>query len=151
MSAQAEIWIDRSSERDVLSHLERCDIDFTPPLSTRLSLHDYAAKLVALARRVEAWQDDVLIGLAAIYCNAEAGGQAFISTVSVEEAARRQGLANRLVGEACNLARNAHMAAVRLELHPTNLAALRLYQRHGFTVELGSADILSMHLTLNTR
>ena len=42
---------DTATADDVLAHLTRCDADFTPPLSARLDLGGYAAKLAERAPR----------------------------------------------------------------------------------------------------
>ena len=124
--------VDEADAPALLAHLRRTDADFMPVLSTRVDLGEYAAKLRALARSVELWHGESLIGLVAVYCNAPPGGDAFITSVSLEPAWRGQGLADQLVEQACQLAGSAGLARIRLELDCDNHAARRLYERHGF-------------------
>lgn len=133
MSAPLRLAIDEADAAALQAHLLRTDADFMPRLSSRVQLADYAAKLRLLARSVELWHGDSLAGLVAIYCNAEPGGAAFITSVSLEPSWRGQGWADQLVERACELAREARLTQVRLELHCDNQPARRLYERLGFT------------------
>lgn len=132
MSETPQLRLDASGEAAVLAHLQRCDADFMPPLSSRLDLPAYAAKLCRLARRVELWEGEVLVGLVALYANALPPDDAFISSVSLEPSWRGQGWADRLLDTACQLAQAAGLGGVSLELHCDNLPARRLYERHQF-------------------
>jgi hypothetical protein len=67
----------------LLAHLRRCDDDFAIPLSHRVALEDYAAKLARHAERCEAWDGALLVGLVAMYTPTASGG-CFISNVSVD-------------------------------------------------------------------
>jgi hypothetical protein len=75
--------IERRNQADagaILEHLQRCDDQFTPPLSSRVNLKDYAAKLALNAERFEIFDDGKLVALVAMYLNPDC---AFISNVSV--------------------------------------------------------------------
>src|SRR5947199_10259617 len=82
---------DTATTDDVHAHLTRCDADFTPPLSARLDLGDYAAKLAERAARSEAWEGGRLVGLVAAYVTPGAP-EAFISHVSVGSELRGHGV-----------------------------------------------------------
>ena len=123
--------LDHSTPEQLLAHLKACDAGFVPPLSHRVSLSDYAAKLCARAHRFEIWQDGQLAGVVALYAdNAEAGG--FISNVSVLPACQGQGLAKRLMHQAMQWASAHKLPSLRLEVGADNLPALSLYQQLGF-------------------
>lgn len=122
--------------------LRACDAGFVPPLSTRVDLDAYAAKLAAQATLVEAWDGQRLAGLVALYCNDHATGIAYISNVSVAPDHARRGIASRLLGQALDLARAAGMRHAALRVHGANVAALALYRRHGFTpIDRAGADL----------
>ena len=123
---------DTATAADVLAHLTRCDADFTPPLSTRLDLGAYAAKLAERAARFEAWDDRALVGLVAAYVTPGAP-EAFISNVSVERALRGRGVAAALVGDCLQAARAAGALTVRLEVATADRTAGRFYAKLGFT------------------
>lgn len=147
MSRPLQRLTDRSDEDAVLAHLTRCDADFTPPLSSRLDLPAYAAKLALRARRLELWDGAQLVGLVALYADALPPADAFITSVSIEAAWRGQGWADQLVSAACDLAREAGLPGVSLEVHCDNQAARRLYERHHFIPGPPQDEILPMRRT----
>jgi ribosomal protein S18 acetylase RimI-like enzyme len=148
MNPEPELHDERASGDELLAHLRACDADFVPPLSQRVDLAAYADKLLRHALRVEAWHQERLVGLVALYCNDSEGHCAFVTSVSVEPALRGTGLARRLVARACERARATGMKRARLELHPDNSAARRLYERAGFAAQPGHGAILTMELAL---
>ncbi len=91
----------------MLAHLLRCDASFTPPLSSRVDLAAYAEKLVARARRWEAWAEGDLVGLVAVYADASVGGTGFVSNVSVDPPRRGTGVARQLLTDAIGLLRRS--------------------------------------------
>jgi ribosomal protein S18 acetylase RimI-like enzyme len=123
---------DTATSDDVHAHLTRCDADFTPPLSTRLDLRDYAGKLAERAARFEAWDGEKLVGLVAAYVTPGAP-QAFISNVSVEPELRGHGVAAALVADCIDRARDSGAARLKLEVATADRAAGRFYEKLGFT------------------
>lgn len=126
----------------LLRHLETCDAAFVPPLSARVVLKEYADRLVERAERIEAWatgpEGERLVGLVAIYCNAPPGGEAFITSVSVEASHRGAGLGSALISAALRRAEAAGLSCARLKVHADAVAARRAYARLGFD-EVGRA------------
>ena len=123
---------DTATTDDVRAHLTRCDADFTPPLSARLDLSDYAAKLAERAARFEAWDGGRLVGLVAAYVTPGAP-EAFISNVSVDSELRGRGVAAALVADCIDRARGAGAATLTLEVATADRAAGRFYEKLGFT------------------
>jgi ribosomal protein S18 acetylase RimI-like enzyme len=123
---------DTATTDDVHAHLTRCDADFTPPLSARLDLGGYAAKLAERAARFEAWDGGELVGLVAAYVSPGAR-EAFISNVSVVSELRGQGVAAALVGDCIDRAREAGAGTLTLEVASADRAAGRFYEKLGFT------------------
>lgn len=130
--------------------LRDCDAGFVPPLSARVDIDAYAAKLAAQATLVEAWDGEQLAGLVAIYCNDHDTGTAWVSNVSVAPAHARRGIAGRLLGEALEAARAAGMRRAQLAVHGANAAALALYRKHGFTPVDAAGPELRMELALTS-
>src|SRR3954449_13200975 len=125
---------DTATTDDVHAHLRRCDADFTPPLSTRRDLGDYAAKLAERAARFEAWDGGRLVGLVAAYVTPGAP-EAFISNVSVVSELRGHGVAAALVADCIDRARGSGAATLRLEVATADRAAGRFYEKLGFTAQ----------------
>lgn len=138
--------LNAATTQDIVDHLTLCDAAFAPPLSQRVDIGDYAAKLSANAMRFEAWDDETLIGLVAAYPD-HTHGRMFISNVSVLPEWRGHGLAAGLVTRCGDAARDLGLRSMELELGAENVAARRLYDKLGF-VSTGSGPLLTMTLTL---
>jgi ribosomal protein S18 acetylase RimI-like enzyme len=130
--------LDRADAGQLLAHLRDVDASFQPPLSSRVDLADYADKMAARARRVEAWRGDMLVGVIAMYANDPAQG-GFITNVSVLPGHQGEGLAGALLTRALALAVELRLPRLRLEVYADNTAALALYRRHGFVPETAAA------------
>lgn len=150
MSAALSMRRDSADAARIESLLRRCDTSFVPPLSHRVDLAGYAAKLAAHARLLEAWEGGDLAGLVAIYCNDKPDGIAFVSNVSVAPTHTRRGIAGRLLDEALALARAEGMREARLEVGNMNAAAIALYRKHGFAQDEAQGGMLRMSLPLTT-
>lgn len=138
----------RASLAQLQAHLQATDAGFTPPLSQRVDLADYAAKLHAHAEREEAWANEQLIGVIACYANDRAAG-AYISNVSLLPGWRGQGVADELLRRCLQRASALGLRTAGLHLHPDNAAALRLYERHGFQTVERKPTTLRMTLSLS--
>ncbi|WP_375570108.1 GNAT family N-acetyltransferase [Seohaeicola saemankumensis] len=132
----------------VLDHLWRCDTAFSPPLSSRVKLPEYAARLMDKSERVEAWHcgrhKETLVGLVALYCNAEDQVDAFITSVSVDKAHQGTGIGRRLVFAALQHAKNAGFVQINLRVHTGAMAARQVYHALGFVESERSGDELTL-------
>ncbi len=138
----------RSSLIELLQHLNVCDNSFAPPLSTRVNLDAYALKIRENAFRYEAWQGDRLAGLIATYCNAPDKQVAFITSVSVIPSCTGMGIASQLMAHCIHTLQQQSFKQLQLEVHTTNLPAIKLYQKFGFSSELSPGASMLMTLTL---
>src|SRR3954451_25335364 len=118
---------DTATTDDVHAHLMRCDADFTPPLSARRDLGDYAAKLAERAARFEAWDGARLVGLVAAYVTPGIP-EAFISNVSVVSELSGHGVAAALVADCIDRVRGSGAATLKLEAAPADRAQGRFYE-----------------------
>lgn len=121
-----------ASAAEIAWHLERCDGDFVPPLSGRVNIEPYAAKLAARARCYETRRGGVLVGLLAAYFPESADGAVHVSNMSVLKEWQGRGIAGGLMRRCLDEAAAAGLARVTLEVAPANAAALALYRKHGF-------------------
>jgi ribosomal protein S18 acetylase RimI-like enzyme len=131
---------DASNLTDVIAHLAACDSHFVPPLSTRVELEAYAAKLVERARRIEAWNGRDLVGLVAAYINESDRGW-FVTNVSTHPEFARRGVASQLM---FNLLALSAGSEVRLEVSARNDAARALYAAMDFVVDSQAGDKLTL-------
>ena len=74
-------------------------------------------------------RDGELIGYAVLM---HASDEAHLLNLSIAASAQRQGYGSLLLQGVCELARGQGARRLFLEVRPSNAAALRLYERHGF-------------------
>jgi ribosomal protein S18 acetylase RimI-like enzyme len=134
LTAPLEIYVNRASVAQLARHLRLCDQFFVPPLSERVTLMDYSAKLYEKAERFEAWIDTTLVGLLAGYYDAESGVVAFITSVSVLKEWQGRGVASVLVERSIAHAQHLGFELIELQVALQNDLAVRLYRKHGFQV-----------------
>jgi len=137
-----------SSASEIVAHLQRCDDDFVPPLSTTVGIDAYAHKLAANAERFEAWVDDTLVGLVATYCNDHDRNSAFITNVSVLPQAQGRGVAVKLMQACIGHVREIGFNQLSLEVNDANEAAAALYRKLGFFAAGEREPIQIMRLLL---
>lgn len=99
-----------------------------------VDIEEYIAKLFDKARFVISAERDVCHGFVAYYCNDEASRTAYITLVLVAPSARKEGLAQSLVSFVLDAVRRKNFSQCLLEVHKANIAALRLYEKLGFSV-----------------
>jgi ribosomal protein S18 acetylase RimI-like enzyme len=138
----------QSSLHEVLQHLKVCDNSFIPALSTRVNLDAYALKIRDNAYRYEAWQGDQLTGLIAAYCNDPDKRVAFITSVSVIPSCIGMGVASHLMAHCIQTLQLQSFKHLQLEVSISNLPAIMLYQKFGFSSECATGAALMMNLAL---
>ena len=140
---------DTADAASIENHLRECDLRFVPPLSSRVSLPDYAQKLATLADRFEAWESDRLIGLVAAYLRSSNTLEGFISSVSVCGDFEGKGLASRLMQECFDAAVAKGLNFLLLEVSQRDQQACGFYRKHGFqSIGSGKSGFLKMSLQL---
>lgn len=152
MTWKAEFSRNRATERQIAEHLTLCDARFVPPLSSRVEIETYARKIHAHGVRFEAWAEESLIGLAAIYCNRPAPNPAYITSVStLGSLPPRAHIASQLLEQSLEYLRQHSFQRVDLEVDQDNNRAIRLYERQGFVVYATKGHSLLMKLELERR
>jgi len=126
--------INKATLQEILNHLERCDDQFIPPLSSTVILGEYAYKITQKAERVECYNEQKLIALVAFYMNRETG-VSFITNVSVEKLFNNLGIARKLVKKCEDISLSQNIFQIKLEVNIYNSAAINLYNKLGYTEE----------------
>jgi ribosomal protein S18 acetylase RimI-like enzyme len=152
MKGPIEFMRNHATPDNVAAHLKECDSGFNPPLSERVDIVAYAEKIHANAERFEAWIDNRLIGMVAAYVNLP-DRSGFITNVSVVGDARGKGIASTLCSQYLRYAQEQNLKSVALEVGKDNTAAIRLYEKLGFTMHstYGLTLRLQLNLTTGTR
>ncbi len=127
-----EFRINTAGVSNVYNHLVKCDESFIPALSERVDVSAYAQKLVEKSQMFEAWTNDELIGLIAVYCNDPARMKAYISNVSVLPDWKGKGIASHLISSCLAHVHESGFKSVELEVGVENVAAVSLYLKHDF-------------------
>ena len=119
-----------------------------PPLSCRVNLGEYSAKLFLRAKRFEAWSSGSLVALLAAYFNDLEKHVVYITSVSVLKEWMGKGLAAQLLGQCIEYARGCGMRQIRLHVASSNLPAVSLYEKAGFVAEKAEPPFIYMNLYL---
>lgn len=122
--------INTASEDEILTHLNHCNNQFVPALSTRVSLEIYAKKIAEYATIFEAWVDQKLIGLVAMYLNEKKHG--YITNVSVYHEYGGKGIAKQIFINLVEYTNLNNITEIKLEVSAKNTAAIILYKGFGF-------------------
>ena len=122
-----EAWICDAEERHIPQMEEIEKLCFSMPWTTdqlRSQLHDAQHECIAALDR-----DGNVLGYVGMMCVLDEG---YISNVAVHPRARRQGLADKLISQLVDRARERSLAFVTLEVRAGNEPAVALYRKHGF-------------------
>lgn len=141
--------IKKSTQKDLLLHLEKCDALFVPALSSKVDLTIYADKLTNNAQTFEAWYDVALIGVIAAYFNDLQTKTGFITSVSVLEKYNNQGIATQLMKLTKEYAIQNGFEKIQLEVHPENENAIRFYTKEAFKITTKETTSIIMEYDIN--
>lgn len=144
--SQVEIKLDSATAVQIVDHLEVCDKAFFHSLSQRVDVKKYAEKIIANAKRFEAWVDGELGGLVAIYCNETDQRSAFITNVSVSSVLNGRGIGSGLLRRCINHTGASGFECISLEVEGSNKAAISLYEKFGFTTQSEQEGRVKMSL-----
>lgn len=142
-----EYQINQSSYDDIYAHLIACDVYFIPRLSEKVAIDIYSKKIIDNAIRMEAWENNVLIGLIAFYSNKE-NSFAYITNVSVLNEFKGIGIAKKLMQETINEVQKIKFKTIRLEVNKSNSKAINLYRLLDFEIKDENQDYYLMEKIL---
>ena len=139
--------MNKATLAEIENHLTECSEQFIPILSSYVDLHIYSSKIANNATTFEAWCENYLVGLVAIYYNVEAKN-VFITNVSVVSSYQGKSIAGKLLDICFNLSRDLLYTNVSLDVNKLNIKAISFYKRKGFCV-VKSIDNISSLLRMN--
>ncbi|MBN9547263.1 MAG: GNAT family N-acetyltransferase [Alphaproteobacteria bacterium] len=150
MNGEIELCENQASVAQIAEHLRSCDYAFVPPLSRRVSIDDYARRIIDRADRFEAWEGGELVGLVAAYCNDVKSRVAFITSVSVLFRWQGKGIASQLVSRCTDHANSLGFSRIELEVGQMNAGAIALYNKHGFVIGKENGGASTMYLNIRS-
>lgn len=133
----------------IIEHLQACDNRFVPPLSTKVSIHQYSQKIVNHAIRFEAFLENQLVGFVACYLNDQKNHMGFITSVSVLGAYKGMGIAKKLIEMVLHYARENGFKIIYLEVNKLNVPAMTLYKNLGFVFTGEKPNLFEMSFKIN--
>ncbi len=129
---EIEYKINSANLDDVLSHLNHCNNQFIPPLSSRVSLDNYAKKITENAILFEGWAEEKLVGMVAMYLNDDNHG--YITNVSVYKEFGGKGIAKQIFVNLIGYSKLNNISELKLEVNSINFVAINLYKYFGFEI-----------------
>jgi ribosomal protein S18 acetylase RimI-like enzyme len=119
----------------LLDFLVQVDLDFVPPISSKVDLVQYAQKLNSKATHCVAQESggEKIIGLISFYCNDPQKINAYISVFGVFESARGKGLGSEMFDRVIDYVKGMGFAFMSFQTWESN-RALSFYKSRGFTV-----------------
>ena len=116
----------------VLGFLQRVDACFPTPLSQKQDLATYARKLCEKATVCVELAEGEIVAMVAGYTDNLVDDKAYISIVATLPEAQGKGIASRLVESFIHRAAEKGVSAVHLYAVPSNIPAMRMYEKLGF-------------------
>lgn len=133
----------------LISHFKSLDKRFVEELQRRTTIEDYAYKLVSKSCRFEVWDNESLIGLLAVYFNRENTPFVYISNISLLEEYQGKGIANTLLSNLIEYAKESVFRYIELEVSTENSRAQLSYRKIGFVEAERQTGILKLRLDLS--
>jgi len=94
----------------------------------------YLKKLKQSAEFVKKYSGDTLSGFIAFYCNDPTQKAAFITLVLLNDKFRGKGIASELLKDVLAVCDERGFQYCELEVEKDNFGAIRLYEKHGFSI-----------------
>lgn len=126
--------INKASESEIFEHLRECSNLFIVPLSNYVNIGDYAHKIRKNATTIEAWVDNVLVGLVAVYLNDSTYFEGYITNVSVLTNFQKKGISQSLMLKTEEISKIENFKILKLSVFENNELALKLYIKNGFKI-----------------
>ena len=140
--------INKATESNIHKHLSECDADFLKALVERIDIKEYSKKIFDKSLRFEAWANNDLVGLVAAYCNDQNRRMAYITSVSVLKEWQNHGIANQLINMCIEYIEKLGIHCISLEVTSGNTQAIKLYEKHGFSIAEDMKSSIIMKLLL---
>ena len=136
------------SQNEIYLHLLDCDKFFIPKLSERVNLSEYSEKIFKKAINFEAWDNERLIGLVAMYINEEDTLFGFITNVSIINVYKNRGIASNLLKKCIKYSKDINLNWISLKVDTKNVSAVNFYKKFNFIEEKhkNSSSFLKLEL-----
>ena len=143
------LYINNINLIDLKNHFELLSKDFINQISKRVDLNKYLEKIYNNAKSYEYWENDILIGLAAVYENRGIEHPAYLTNISIIENQCGRGMASKLLDFVIvNLKKNGFKQFM-LEVQKDNNIALHMYKKRGFVIMSQQQEVATCLMLLD--
>ena len=115
------------NRQEFLDFLHSVDLEFTPPLSNKISFNEYYDKIMEVGNVCCYYDNNKIIGLVIFYDNQDI---AQITLVAVDPKYRGKGIASKII----KLVLNKINKPTRIITWESNISAIYLYKKLGFKI-----------------
>ena len=129
------------SLRDLSSYMQEIDLDFDPPLITRVinksdvtSFLDYSKKILNNGEVIVSENNGEIVGLIVYYINNHKEKVCYIPILSIKKNNQKQGIGRKLLSACIENVKAEGFKRIIVETWETNHSAIRLYQSSGFKI-----------------
>ena len=137
----------KASAEEINLHLKKCSKEFFPPLHSYVDIVEYSNKLFNKSFTFEAWINNDLVALLAVYVNEE-NKIIFISNVSVDSNYIGKGLSQSNFIHLIKFARKNNFLRIDLEVSAENSRAINFYKKNNFTIKAIKNNNYQMSMNL---
>jgi len=110
------------------------DNDFSPPLSSRMNIANYAAKIIEKATIFSINDQGRLNAFVAVYCNDTDRKFAYLTIMAVGKQYRGKGIAFILLRTCIEYLKMLNFNYLKLEVYKNNPRAIAIYKNFGFEI-----------------
>lgn len=119
--------------KEVSNFINLMDEYFSPPISMRVFIPDYASKLIKKANLFGFEVDGQLSALIAFYCNDRITKNAYITYLAVSPVCTGRGVASKLLEACIEKCIEKNMQTIYVETWFENTSTINLYEKYDFT------------------
>jgi len=127
--------INTAKINDLIKHFNHCNKKYILEIEEKIPLSEYFEKILTNATFYEYWNYNFLVGLAVIYENRGIVHPAFMTNLSIAVFFLRKKIASKIMQFALESLKNKGFTLLILEVKKDNNAALRLYEKLGFSIK----------------
>lgn len=143
--------VNQSSQEEIKRHLLLCNEDFLIPLSERVNIDDYSAKIRSYSITFEAWCEKELVGLISCYANNTDRNIAFITNVSVLDSHRKKGIAQALFKKLFGNEIVCSFKKIEIKVFKNDIPTINLYKKNSFIEREQEHDQIVMERFLSNK
>ena len=129
---------------EIADIVKKVDESFSPPLSSKVNLDDYARKLYEHAHLIAAIVDHTLAGFCAFYDNDVINKKAFLTFIYTDTVYQKMGIGTGLINEMISILKQKQIIELNLEVFISNKIAISLYRKFNFETTRTTEDLLCM-------